>query len=246
MLLSLGWAIIEIWRSPDATWSVRFRQVASHFASRLPAPVAGFVRTELRLMGAALNPRPTIVPPASADAFTATRTSKGNFVVPLVLLLAAVELPAIHILLYVLLPKSARSLQLGFVVLNLYALLWFVGDRRCRRASIYRLGSSALEIELGERWKGAIPYQLIKNAGMQPKPLPRRDPSTIDVTPFDPPNVTLRLVEPLPFTSYFGITKLARCIRLYVDEPEHFLAAIDNRLLGFTTVERGQVTRSRP
>jgi hypothetical protein len=50
------------------------------------------------------------------------------------------------------------------------------------------------------------------------------------VTPFDPPNVHLCLAKPVAYRGLFGRKGELQHVDLFVDRPDEFVTAIDQRL----------------
>ncbi len=187
-----------------------------------PPWVVESVRAEVALFAAArrsLARRPLAV---SDGAFTARKSRMGQLLVVLVVLSLA-EAPALHLALH----SAGWRTHLTLIALHLYSFAWLAGDWRMIQESGHRLGLTALEIRLGRRWRGALPYAQIVTATRITDPA--RHHTAIRVTPFDPANVELTLRQPATLESYFGIRKTSERVQLFVDDPERLLAELAGR-----------------
>jgi hypothetical protein len=167
--------------------------------------------TELRLLAAAFRSRSPL--PPLPGCFTTTRTSRMNQLLVTIVVLTLFEAPALHLVLH---GWPTHLIVLG---LHVYGFLWLLGDARLMRESGHRLGN-ALEIHLGARKRGLIPYAQIHSARLI------SDGKRGGITPFDPPNVEVELKAPATLTGYFGLRRTLSTLRLYVDEPERFVAQL--------------------
>jgi hypothetical protein len=191
----------------------------------LPAVWVETARFELALLAAAVRSlvrRPVV---RADDAFSTTRSSQSGQILIGLLLITACEGPAVHLLLHA---AGARPLvQWVVLVLHVYGLIWLVGDQRLMQESGHRLTATGLELALGLRWRGSLPYAQISTVTAISG---ARDRRVRTITPFDAPNVELRLHEPIRLTSYFGRRTEAARIRLFVDEPERLIAELAARI----------------
>ncbi|HZH75340.1 MAG TPA: hypothetical protein VEY88_04860, partial [Archangium sp.] len=225
--------LVRALRQPGDTW-VRLRET---LRERLPAPVAEVAFGEVRLMSAvvaALLRRPLLAPESSPTVFVPMAASRTEWMIPVVTLAMVVEGTAVHLLLYSL---GARSEWLHGVLLalNVYTVLWLVGDRRLMRQSAHRLESEALELSLGLRFSARIPYEKLarvlplRTEAERRSVQPRGGKKNPAVTPFEEPNVHLCLHEPVRATLFFGITRQVEHLDLFVERPEEFIAALVER-----------------
>lgn len=238
-LALLGYVVAVVARTarqPGDAWE----RAQAGLAAVLPAPISCALLMELRLVHAALQSllrRPVSGPTASEEVFRPMEASRAGWVVAFLLIATTVELPAVHVVLYVVAPGRAwpHVLLAGF---NLYGLLWVVGERRLMWTSAHRFEADALVLRLGLRFEARVPYEVVSRAlplrddlerrAVQP-PGGKRNPR---VTPIDPPNVHLCLARPVPFTTFFGLTRQAQHLDLFMDRPEVFLATLEKRRAG--------------
>lgn len=153
--------------------------------------------------------------------FSTTRQSRIHMVVTMVIVVTLFEMPALHLLLL----RSGFWVHAAIVAANLWAIVWLLGDRRKMVRSAHTLCSAALEIHLGDRWRGSIPYAQIDGA----RRIDRGDKRALRISPSDPPNVELWLRAPATLASYYGIKRSSARLQLFVDEPDAFVAAVEKR-----------------
>jgi hypothetical protein len=153
------------------------------------------------------------------DRFTTTRTSQLGRLIGALIVVIACEVPASHLLLRALgVSLLARTIILA---VELYGIVWLLGDYQLMRESGHRLTADALELRLGARWRGRIPRAQI--AAIE---APSSSSRKRALTPFDAPNVELRLHAPVRLTTYFGLSRELSSVRLYVDDPDRFKEAL--------------------
>lgn len=198
--------------------------------------VAELVATELTLLALAartLSLRPVRAPLASGTVFPPMAGSQSGFIVPFVALATLAEMGAVHTGIAARWPGHAW-IHAALISVNVYGLLWVIGDRRAMQESAHVLGEDGLRIALGLRWSGVIPYSQITRAlaldgdvarkRVQPKS--GRNPS---VTPFDPPNLHLCFSEPVVLRGLLGMRRTVQHLDLFVDRPEVLVAALKAR-----------------
>jgi hypothetical protein len=221
-------------RQPGDTWA-RLREA---LRSSLPAPLAEVVFGEVRLVSAmveALLRRPLRAPASSPTVFVPMAASRTGWLIPVVIIAMAVEGSAVHLLLYGL-GVRAEWLHGLLLALNVYTVLWLVGDRRLMRQSAHRLEPQALELSLGLRFRASIPYEKLARAlalrtdAERRSVQPRQGAKNPRVTPFEEPNVHLCLREPVRASLLFGITRQVEHLDLFVERPEEFIAALAGRI----------------
>jgi len=159
--------------------------------------------------------------------FTAARTSMfGAFAIGIGVV-TILESPIVHVLLH----RKPWWVHGLVVVVNVATLVWVLRERRRMRDAAHTLDADALAISLPGKWRGAIPVALIASVRrIAPAPGTTRPRGTLRVTPLDMPNVELALRAPATLQGSFGIERSAARVQLFVDEPDRFVAAIEERL----------------
>jgi hypothetical protein len=234
----VGWVMHTLWRERGAGGGEAAERLRARLGALLPEAVVDVLLAEVRLLGgavAALLRRPVVAP---ADGFGFVAKSRSGFLVPVLLLVAAVELPATHYLLYVLLPGQLwpHTVSAGMA---LYTAIWVIGDRRALASSAHRLADDGLRLDLGLRFQAHVRYAQLEHVERlrdaadrrRVQLLPER-PNTL-VSPYDPPNVHLRLSHDVTARLLFGLRRRVRALDLYVDDPEGFVRELELRLRAF-------------
>lgn len=148
-----------------------------------------------------------------------------------------VELPMGAAMLPLFLDDTAtvRILHLVLAAGSLYTLVWLLGDRWLVRGGYHVLTSTHLDLQIGARASARIPLDAIEDA--QPlrqtvtewrRTHPFRDPEAVTITPFDKPNLVLRLRQDAPCTIlHHGLERTnVRYVFVYLDRPERLLRAL--------------------
>jgi hypothetical protein len=186
----------------------------------LPAPVVAVAETELSMVRAAaraLTRRPL---PSDASLHTTSRSSELGRLYAALGLVVALELPAAHVLVHAFAPGRI-GVHLVLAVLDVYGVLWMIGDWRRLRETGHRMGTHTLELHLGLRARATVPRAQITSVRRLDGARRRRG----DLTPYEAPNVEIELREPVEVRGPFGLRRRSAQLRLRVDDPDRFLAA---------------------
>jgi hypothetical protein len=183
-------------------------------------------------------------PPARPIGTVLTYTKQGAYTTVLAIAIFSVliELPidaAIASLFLQHRPTARTILHVMSAVSALYTLAWVASDRWLVRAAAgHVLTESALDLSVGIRAFGTIPLAAIagceridekRDAWCRRHGIALRD--TALVTPFDAPNLVLRLRPELPVTlTCYQIEKTApQYVFLYLDRPEQLVSPLTDR-----------------
>lgn len=178
-------------------------------------------------------------PPRPAGAVL-TYTERGAYstVLAFAVFSACIELPidAAIATIFIDEPRVRAILHVCSLFSAATILMWVAGDRwMVRGAKGHVLTGDALDLSIGARASGIIPLDAIAGCdNLTEKPdlwckrhgVARRD--TVTVSPFDAPNVVLRLRPEAPVTimTYQMATQAPACVFLYLDRPELLGAAV--------------------
>jgi hypothetical protein len=132
-------------------------------------------------------------------------------------------------------PDTARTLHIVFALASAYTLVWLLGDRWYVRGGHHVLTSTHPDLQVGARASACIPRNAIEDAQAlrqsveqwrRSHPFLHREALTI--TPFDKPNLVLRLREDASCTIlHHGLERSGvRYVFLYLDRPERLLRAL--------------------
>lgn len=148
-----------------------------------------------------------------------------------------VELPLGAAMLPLFLDDTAtvRMLHLVLAAGSIYTLVWLLGDRWLVRGGYHVLTSTHLDLQVGARASVCIALDAIEDAQPLRQPLtewrrahPFRDPDAVNITPFDKPNMVLRLRFDAGCTiMHHGLERTGvRYVFLYLDRPERLITAL--------------------
>jgi len=205
----------------------------------LPAGVRNAVLSEARILLAASNSiarRPLAALHVSPGwrRFGAMETPSYGNMVAMLLLLIALEAPAIHLLVAATMEDGAlrEALRAVFLGSSIYAALWLLGDLRLlRQTQGVLLGDDVLLIELGQRVRGAVRLENVIDARLL-RSDDTTDPTSrsIVVTPQPRPNCRIRLRSAVTMRGFLGIPLRGESLDLYVDDPGGLVAALEEAL----------------
>jgi hypothetical protein len=139
------------------------------------------------------------------------------------------------VLLFIQDPATARNIHLVCALTSVYTLVWLLGDRWYVRGGHHVLTTTHLDLQVGARASARIPLDAIEDAQPLRESVPqwRRaypflDKEAVTITPFDKPNLVLRLRDGVPCAiTHHGLERTGvRYVFLYLDRPERLLAAL--------------------
>ncbi|HVT02568.1 MAG TPA: hypothetical protein VHL58_04230 [Thermoanaerobaculia bacterium] len=154
--------------------------------------------------------------PEETDTTLSFHKESGWSVVMAGFILAIVaESTALHLLLFTRAPRAAWVLT----ALDLYGILWLIGDAQGFRLRRTRLRTDALEIEFGMRWRGCIDVSLIEKVERVTAPLPKK---FLKLMLLGDPEMVIHLREPITFSGMYGLRKTTATIAVRFDDAERF------------------------
>jgi hypothetical protein len=132
--------------------------------------------------------------------------------------LVLVETAAVHVGLV-----AAHHGTLAWVAtaLSIYTALWFVADALALRHGGAIVTEHALELRIGVRWRGRIPWRAI--ASLADFDANRKDVTDISILGA---NVVIELREPVRLVGLLGRRRDATAIALSIDDREGFESAV--------------------
>ncbi|MGK7295922.1 MAG: hypothetical protein ACNS61_08875, partial [Candidatus Wenzhouxiangella sp. M2_3B_020] len=133
-----------------------------------------------------------------------------------ILMVAAVELVAVHILLQM----WSETAALIHAALSLYGVVWLIGDYRAIRRRPHQLRATGMRVRYGLRWDLEATWDQVALARRTRQPAPGDD--YLSTVPVGSPRYVVELRAPVEATGPYGITRDVRRIGLVVDEPEAF------------------------
>lgn len=204
-----------------------------------PAEVFGLQRHLMRLVAGFLRwifrrPPPALPPGTS---FTYLRKSSYPALAAVLAIGLIVELPAGVLLMKALgmSPEKQALLHQALFIVTAWIFVLGLGDRYWMRVGRHVIGTTHLHLRLGARISADVPLALIRSVeeiSRQPLPRERRHsaPHDVRITPWEAPNVCIRLSHSAPCAAVVlgaNVGEVA-VVRLYVDDPTQFVAALRN------------------
>ena len=180
--------------------------------------------------------------PARPDGLKLTYLEQGAYstAVAFGLFSVLVELPldAALMPLFVDDPVKVRNIHIAVALGSIYTLVWLLGDRWRVREGYHVLTDTHLDLQVGERASARIALDAIEDA--QPlretvaqwrRAHPFGDKEAVTITPFDRPNLVLRLRPGADCTiTHHGLERAGvRYVFLYLDRPERLTAGLASR-----------------
>jgi hypothetical protein len=179
-------------------------------------------------------------PPARPSGTVLTYTRQGAYstVLAMAMFSVLIELPIDAMIASFLIdnPGARTFLHVMSALSGLYTLAWVAADRwQVRAAGGHVLTDDVLDLSVGIRAFGSIPLGAIVHCERVAEPraawckrngVALRD--TVVVSPFDAPNLVLRLDRAQPVTiTYYQLEKSApRYVFLYLDRPDQLTAML--------------------
>ncbi|MGX4644162.1 hypothetical protein [Massilia sp. SYSU DXS3249] len=135
-------------------------------------------------------------------------------------------------------PTMVRNIHIAVALGSLYTLAWLLGDRRLVRGGCHVMTATHLDLQIGARASARIPLEAIEDAQALRVPVaqwrrayPFHHREGVTITPFDKPNLVLRLRPDAGCTiTHHGLERTGvRYVFLYLDRPERLVAALAPR-----------------
>ncbi|CAN5533633.1 hypothetical protein BH23BAC4_BH23BAC4_03470 [soil metagenome] len=209
-----AWRIIRAKREASAAGGDFYDRVRETLRGAFDVPsVAGALAYEVSLFHYAFSLRRMEAP---EHGFAYHRRSGYGAVFAAVLMVAALELVAIHFLLR----SWSETAALVHIALSLYGVVWLVGDYRAMRRRPHELRATGLRVRYGLRWDLEATWDQVALARRTRQPAPGDD--YLSTAPVGNPRYVIELHAPIRATGPYGIMRDVRRIGLIVDEPVAF------------------------
>lgn len=203
------------WRVARMAGEHRFEAlIAAFVAARFPRRLAAIAATEVTLIGSALAGWRA---PASANLFSVHRTNGWPLYAGVLVFLIAVESIAVHVALAAYVSPLVAWIATAS---SIYMALWFIGDVHALRHGGVRIEPRELEIVVGVRWRGRVPWSLVSAVD----PIDATPPAALDASVLGA-NTIMRLRAPVRLHGMFGRAREATEIALSIDERDAFVLA---------------------
>lgn len=203
------------WRLARVAGEPRFEALtAALVAARFPRRLAAIAATEVTLVGSAIVGWRA---PTGANRFTVHRVNGWPLYAGVLVFLIAVESIAVHVALAAYVSPIVAWIATAS---SIYMALWFIGDVHALRHGGVKVLPRGLEIEVGVRWRGRVPWaQVSAIEPVEAAPATALDASVLGA------NTIVRLRAPVRFSGMFGRARDATEIALSIDERDAFVIA---------------------
>jgi len=184
--------------------------------------VASFVMTELAILRYALfawREEPQV--PHGATPVTVHQRSGWGTIVVCFLVLIAFESVGAHLLV------SMWSTKAAWIVtaLDVYGMLWLIGDYHALRLRPTLIGAAAIELRYGMRWSATIARENIAGIdAIQSEDWKRK--TTLKMAMLEEPRMLIRLREPVVIHGLAGMRRTVDAIAILPDDEASFSAAL--------------------
>lgn len=145
------------------------------------------------------------------------RASSWATYVGVLLVLTAIETPLVHV------AVAASGHDIAAWVLTVSSIdvaVWLLLDVRALSRGGVMFAEDALELRIGSRWRGRIPYRAIAGVTRGAAPSKRADFSVLGA------DVVLALREPVVMRGMLGRKRAVAEVGLSIDDLEPFLARL--------------------
>ena len=176
--------------------------------------LGAFVANELALVAYAFGAG------RKEEGFSHHREAGWSTIASALTLMLIVEGVAVHLAL------ASWNEAVAWVVsaLELYGLIWLVGDARAASKIRTTLDESTLRIRVGLRFRVDVPLAAIEGA----RPISPDEQPKAPLSLVGPPNVMVELGEPVRVSLFAWRRAPTRRLALRVDESEAFVHAVDS------------------
>jgi len=157
-------------------------------------------------------------PRRSENDFTFYRASGWGTILFVLILLIAGEGFAAHVFLARWSAKAAWT----FTALDIYSMIWLLGDFQGLRLCPLTFDGRTLRIRLGLRWSADVPAENVASvARLSPGAFPKAK-DVLRFSMLEEPRYAIHFREPVPVSGMVGLTRRVRAIGLFPDQPEEF------------------------
>jgi hypothetical protein len=152
-----------------------------------------------------------------ADRFTVHRASSWPLFFGVLMVLTAIETPLVH---WAVAASGHAIAAWVLTVMSIDTAVWLALDLRALARGGVSFGADALELRIGSRWRGTIPYAAITGATRGAAPDKAVDFSILGA------DVVLELNEPCTMRGLLGRRRKVTRVGLSIDDLEPFLARL--------------------
>jgi len=226
------WVVFRLRRTIINYRTKRRENIEPYFALRFAfsetsfSPIGEFIANDIWLFYSVLSFPFRKESKEKGKIFTYHKQSFYPTVYAPVLALMIFEGIAVHLILLFTLPSRLWWVYVIVLILNIYAIVWWIGDyiNISRRPHLVR--ENNLLIRLGIRFSAIIEYpnvRLVQPTEQAPPKRKKKAKETLFLSLKDMCNVYLELRSPIDFLSFFGLDSGVKRIFLYLDKPQEFI-----------------------
>jgi len=185
----------------------------------MPHRLARLVATEITLVSFAVTG--WRAPVRSAACFTVHRVNGWAMFAGVLVFLTVVETAVAHIAIAAFVSPTAAWVVSA---LSIYSALWLLGDLHALRHGGVVVTGDGLELALGVRCAGRIPWSAIASIASIPPGTPAGDaPGLVDASILGA-NVVVELRTPCELVGFLGRRRIATRVALSIDDAPAFVA----------------------
>ncbi|MEO9871250.1 hypothetical protein [Ekhidna sp.] len=199
----------------DATSNILPKRLVSPFATELSVFYYGFIAWKKRIL--------------SENEYSYHKTTSTSMLLGVFVFLILIEAFAVHLLLQEWSTLAAWILT----VLSAYGIFQIIGIARSLAKRPIVLQDDQLILRYGIMGETAIPYELIETVSEFKKSVEKNE-GYVHLSPFkdmEGHNTLIEVREDVQFFGFYGFKKTFSKLLIYVDEPEGFRAAIEERII---------------
>ncbi|HXH41272.1 MAG TPA: hypothetical protein VNN08_21775 [Thermoanaerobaculia bacterium] len=154
--------------------------------------------------------------------FTVHQRNNWATLVGVLVFLIGVESVAAHLVIQLWSVKAAWIMT----TLDLYTLLWLLGDYQALRLRPTRIDGSTLVLNYGLRWRAAIPLAAVTAIEPVRNEGDWKRKSVLKVAMLDEPRLLIRLATPLTAHGLAGMTRTIDAVAMLADDDAGFADAL--------------------
>ena len=166
---------------------------------------------------------------SNAAHFTSYKRAGWGTIFAALVLMIGTETGGVHLLVQL----WSRPAAWVITVLDIYSIVWLLGDYQGLRLRPTVAGEVALRIRLGLRWSLEVPYAAIEFVGPATADLESKPPGYLKLSLLEAPQFVIHLLEPITAEGIFGIRRTIRRVGMLVDEPGEFRRTLQERGVRF-------------
>lgn len=168
----------------------------------------------------------------SSESFTLHKNSSALAVNIMLIHAVVIETIGFHWFLH----EESFLLSIVLLILNIYTVLYFIGEIQAIRLNPLQLASDGIFVSMGLTKRMFIPFTSIEHVQWGGEFTSSKETIEFIANDFEPqkPHVVMSLTEPIEATMFMGLIKKYTSVAIRVDEPEKFKVKLEEQLGGYT------------